>query len=300
MTIRQTSQRAAVSLLLAASAGLLAAPLAQADSAPQSQSQAQQQAQQQSQPQAQFQAPAAVPSDDLAAAQAAVRTPAVLDQLGHFFARKGVPPNQSIQLGAAAEAQAAAQAAPRISGATVPVYTLDAGFVTGTRGAPVARVDFTATKVVSADGQAASVWAVRQNGGWQVVNIASGSDENDYAAQGTASGGGTVFREPQVNAWYVLRGGRVLPLDAEARSSVGAGGVSLAAYQQLVHQRYGDKLPGSAYDKAGMGGGFSAQAAPAATAATGLPVAALTAAAALGVTALTGAGLAARRRRGRR
>ncbi|MDH6579092.1 hypothetical protein [Kitasatospora sp. MAP5-34] len=46
-----------------------------------------------------------------------------------------------------------------------------------------------------------------------------------------------------MNAWYVLRGGRVLPLDDEARRSVGAGGVSLAAYQKLVHQRYGDKLP---------------------------------------------------------
>lgn len=138
----------------------------------------------------------------------------------------------------------------------MPVYTLDAGFVSGVAGAPVARADFAATEVVAADGQTASVWTVPQGGGWRVVNIASGSDETRYAAQGA---GGTVFREPQLNAWYVLRGGRVLPLDVEARDSVGAGGVTLAAYQKLVHQRYGDKLPGSAYDRAGKGGGFETQ-----------------------------------------
>lgn len=174
----------------------------------------------------------------------------------------------------------------------MPVYTLDAGFVSGVAGAPVARADFAATEVVAADGQTASVWTVPQGGGWRVVNIASGSDETRYAAQGA---GGTVFREPQLNAWYVLRGGRVLPLDVEARDSVGAGGVTLAAYQKLVHQRYGDKLPGSAYDRAGKGGGFETQTAqPRSASGSG----ALTAVAALGVTALAGAGFAVRRRRG--
>ncbi|MDH6134970.1 hypothetical protein P3T37_004380 [Kitasatospora sp. MAA4] len=293
MTADTTTKRAAT-VLLAVTLGLLAAPLAHAAGSDA--------------------VPAAIAPSDLAAARSAVQAPAVLDQLGHFFARRGVPPNQSVQLGAADEAKAAALAAPRLTGATVPVYTLDPGFVAGTKGAPVARMDFAATAAVSADGQHASVWTVRQDGGgWQVVNIASGSDETDYAAQGASSGGGTVFREPQVNAWYVLRGGRVLPLDAEARSSVGAGGESLAAYERLVHQRYGDKLPGSAYDRAGLGGGFSANTADTAdtagtadtadtadTAAAAAPEAdtALTAAAALGVTALAGVGLAVRRRRG--
>ncbi|WP_232247475.1 hypothetical protein [Kitasatospora azatica] len=302
MTIRQIRQ-IGVAMVAVAAATALAAPLAAADTAP-----------------AAVAAPAAAPAavapsnlapSDLAAARGAVQTPAVLDQLGHFFARKGVPPTKPLQLSAAAEAQAAAQSAPQLVGSTVPVYTLDPGFVAGTAGAPVARVDFAATKVVAADGQRASVWAVQQNGSWRVVNIASGSDETDYAAQGAAGGGGTVFREPQLNAWYVLRGGRVLPLDAEARGSVGTGGVTLAAYQQLVHQRYGDKLPGSAYDKAGLGGGFSvnpvavdpvaANPVPfspvAATTGGGLNVPAVTAAATLGVTALAGAGLAVRRRR---
>ncbi|WP_063771997.1 hypothetical protein [Kitasatospora mediocidica] len=275
-----TPGRAVATAVLAAALGLLAAPLAQAAGSDATVPTT----------------PAAIPQSDLTAARDAVQTPAVLDQLGHFFARRGVPPNQTVQLSAADEAKSAAQAAPRLSGATVPVYTLDPGFVAGTKGAPVARMDFAATEAVSADGQRASVWTVPQNGGWQVVNIASGSDETDYAAQGASSGGGTVFREPQVNAWYVLRGGRVLPLDAEARSAVGAGGESLAAYQRLVHQRYGDKLPGSAYDKAGLGGGFSADA-PSAPAAGGGSLPVLTAAAALGVTALAGVALAARRRR---
>ncbi len=102
----------------------------------------------------------------------------------------------------------------------------------------------------------------------------------------------------------MLRDGRVLPLDDEARRSVGAGGVSLAAYQQLVHQRYGDKLPGSAYDRAGKGGGYQVDAAsqpvaasePAAGGGSVLP--AVTAAAALGATALAGAGAGLRRRAG--
>ncbi|PYC66650.1 hypothetical protein C7C46_31140 [Streptomyces tateyamensis] len=238
-------------------------------------------------------APATVAPSDLAAARSAAQSPAVLDQLGHFFARKGVPPTKPLAVSAATEAQAAAAAAPALVGDTVPVYTLDPAFVAGTAGAPVARVDFTATKAVSADGRSASVWTVRQNDHWQVVNIASGSDETDYAARGAAGGGGTVFREPQLNAWYVLRGGRVLPLDAEARTSVG-GGVSLAAYQKLVHQRYGDKLPGSGYDKAGLGGGFST----AGAAGQGDGLTGVLAAGALGVTALAGAALALRRRTG--
>ncbi|MEU3572704.1 hypothetical protein AB0E96_30415, partial [Kitasatospora sp. NPDC036755] len=121
-----------------------------------------------------------------------------------------------------------------------------------------------------------------------------------------------LVREPQVNAWYVLRDGRVLPLDDEARRSVGAGGVTLAAYQQLVHQRYGDKLPGSAYDRAGKGGGYEADGAAAASQTVAGPqsvsvaeasgggsvLPAVTAAAALGATALVGAGAVLRRRAG--
>ncbi len=296
MTIRQISGGAALVAVAAATLGLLAAPLAQADDGgarPAVSGEA---------------APAAVAPGDLAAARSGVQSPAVLDRVGHFFARDGLPPARTAQLGAADEAAAAAKAAPRLQGATVPVYTLDPGFVAGAKGAPVARAEFAATAVVAADGRTASVWTVAQGGAWRVVDIASGSDETDYATRGAGTGGGTVFREPQVNAWYVLRGGRVLPLDAEARSSVGAGGTTLASYQRLVHQRYGDKLPGSAYDRAGLGGGFSADppaeaatASGASSASASLPAttattAAVTAAAALGLTGLAAAGSAFRRR----
>ncbi|OKI22250.1 hypothetical protein [Streptomyces sp. CB03911] len=241
-------------------------------------------------------APVPVAAGELAQAAAAAQSPAVLDKLGHFFARKGVPPTGGLTLGAAEEAKAAAAAAPRLSGETVAVYTLDRDFVAGAPGAPVAKAEFAATRAVSADGQVASVWTVREAGGWRVVNVASGGDESDYPALAASGGGGTAFREPQINAWYVLRGGRVLPLDDEARRSVGAGGTDLAAYQRLVHQRYGDKLPGSVYDRAGEGGGYRPDAAAEATGGGGGTLAAAAAGAALGVTAVTGAALALRRR----
>ncbi|MGW4382859.1 hypothetical protein [Kitasatospora sp. NPDC004531] len=261
--------RAAATLAAAAVLGLVAAPLAQA---------------------ADHQQPAA---GDLAAARAAAQSPSVLDQLGHFFARGGVPPTQPLALAPSEEAQAARAAAPRLSGETVAVRTLDAGFVAGRPGAPVATVEFTATKAVAADGRAASVWTAQQNGAWRVVNIASGSDETDYAARAAADGG-TAFREPQLGAWYELKDGRVLPLDDTARRSVGAHGTTVAAYQQLVHQRYGDKLPGSAYDAAGKAGGFQAEAADAAAPDRTGPL--LAAGAALGATALAGAVIGVRRR----
>src|SRR5262249_11269815 len=103
---------------------------------------------------------------------------------------------------------------------------------------------------------------------------------------------GTAFREPQLDAWYVQRVGRVLPLNDAARRSVGPDGVSLAAYRALVHQRYADKLPGSAYDRAGEGGGYGS----AASAGPSVLAAAWTAGAAVGVSALAGAVLGARRR----
>ncbi|MEV7597724.1 hypothetical protein AB0O91_10130 [Kitasatospora sp. NPDC089797] len=280
MTELRRTRRAAVTALLAAGLALALAPAAQADIQPAPG------------------APEPVPATELAQARSAVQDPSVLDKVGHFFARKGVPPTQQLTIGAAEEAKAAGDAAPRLAGDTVPVYTLDAGFVAGTPGAPVAKAEFTASKVVAADGQSASVWTVRQGDSWRVVNIASGGDESDYAAKAAGTGGGTAFREPQVNAWYVLRDGRVLPLDDEARRSVGAGGVSLAGYQKLVHQRYGDKLPGSAYDREGKGGGYAVDAAaqqPATGDGSTLP--AVTAAAALGATALVGAGAVLRRRR---
>ncbi|MCW5253570.1 hypothetical protein [Streptomyces sp. SHP 1-2] len=194
----------------------------------------------------------------LSAAHRAAGSGATLKVLETFFARDGVPPGRKGALAPAQEARAAAAAEPRLVGDAVPVYSLNPAFVTATAAdrAPVAAMEFAASKAVDADGDTASVWTAKVDGRWQVVNIATGSDETDYAARADAGSGAVVFREPQLNAWYRVAAGRVLPLNDEARASVGARGTSLAGYQRLVHQRYADKMPGSGYDRAGYAGGF--------------------------------------------
>ncbi|MFB6819660.1 hypothetical protein ACFCV8_34550, partial [Streptomyces sp. NPDC056347] len=191
--------------------------------------------------------------DALAAARQAAAEPATLDTLARFFAREGT-------VGRSA-------AAPRIEGATVPVRTLDADFVAGKPGAPVARLDYLATTAVSSDGQKASLWSLPKegtDGTWQVVNIATGDDESRYAAAGARKlPGGTVFREPQIDAWYVQKGTKVLPLDQDAVHAVGARGTTLAAYRARVRAAYGDKLPGSGYARSGKAGGYDPSTAPA-------------------------------------
>ncbi|WP_030564689.1 hypothetical protein [Streptomyces aureocirculatus] len=179
------------------------------------------------------------------AAHEAAEAPKTLDTLSRFFAREG--------------AVTKAAADPRVPGdKAVPVYYLSPDFVAGKERAPIARMEFLASRAVSADGQEASLWSVRQGGSWQIVNIATGDDETHYARVGADKlPGGTVFHEPQINAWYVTNGARVLPLDKDARRAVGAGGTTTAAYQQRVHKEYGDKLPGSAYAKSGKAGGFA-------------------------------------------
>ncbi|MQS40098.1 hypothetical protein [Streptomyces katsurahamanus] len=180
---------------------------------------------------------------DLAAARDAATAPATVETLSRFFARDG--------------AVARSAAAPRAAGTTVPVRTLAPEFVAGKAGAPIARTEFLATKAVSSDGQIASVWAARQGAEWQVVNIATGDDEFRYARLGERKlPGGTVFREPQTDAWYVSGGTKVLPLDKDAIRAVGAKGTTVGAYRDRVRAAYGDKLPGSAYAKKGLAGGY--------------------------------------------
>ncbi|MFE7132579.1 hypothetical protein ACFVIM_17145 [Streptomyces sp. NPDC057638] len=191
--------------------------------------------------------PAAPSADELTQARNAATAPATMDTLSRFFARDG--------------AVARSAAAPRADGRTVAVLTLSPEFVAGKKGAPVARVDVLATPAVSSDGQKASVWAARQGTRWQVVNIATGDDEFRYATLGARKlPGGTVFREPQIDAWYVTKGTRVLPLDDDATRAIGAKGTTLAVYGDRVRASYADKLPGSEYAKEGYAGGFDAAA----------------------------------------
>ncbi|MGW1840515.1 hypothetical protein [Streptomyces sp. NPDC002067] len=194
-------------------------------------------------------APPAAPSRaSVTAAHEAAAAPATVATLAQFFAHDG--------------SLTAAKAAPRVGDRTVPVYTLSPDFVRRTPGAPVARLDFLATGAVASDGRTASVWTVRRGDSWKVVNIATGDDETRAAAAGSRlAAGGTVFHEPQINAWYVQQGDRIRPLGAEAREAIGDRGTTVAAYQRRVAAAYGDKLPGSAYDRRGEAGGYGAPAA---------------------------------------
>ncbi|MFE9932110.1 hypothetical protein [Streptomyces sp. NPDC005533] len=221
--------------------------------------------------------PGAATAEDRAAATRAATAPDTLATLSRFFAREGkVSPTA---------------ARPRIDGEVVPVNHLSPDFVAGRAGAPVARLEFLAGKAVSSDGQQAALWTARTEAGWQVVNIATGDDEFRYARLGAEKlPGGTVFREPQIDAWYVAGGGRVLPLDEDAVRAVGAVGADLDGYRARVAAAYGDKLPGSAYASRGLAGGYAE---PAVADAAGTPVGVVAA----GALALGGAGLLALRRR---
>ncbi|NKI41266.1 hypothetical protein [Streptomyces physcomitrii] len=187
--------------------------------------------------------PAAPSGASLSAAHRAADSAETRETLARFFARDG--------------ALSRAAADPEVGAETVPVYYLSPRFVAGEKDAAVGELQFLAGRAVASDGQKASLWTAKQGGSWQVVNIATGDDETRYAALGERKlPGGTVFHEPQIGAWYVQGGQRVLPLNADAKKAVGKQGTTLAAYQKRVHRAYGDKLPGSAYDKAGEAGGF--------------------------------------------
>ncbi|MDX6364002.1 MAG: hypothetical protein QOC85_3012, partial [Streptomyces sp.] len=192
----------------------------------------------------------------LAAAHRAATTPATLDTLTRFFAHDAGTGETHDAAGSRTVVHA------RVDDDTVPVRYLSPDFVAGKKGAPVARLVFMATGAVAADGREASVWTAPQGGTWQVVNIASGDDETKYAALGARSlPGGTVFHEPQIDAWYVASHARVLPLDEDARRAIGARGTTLDAYRARVHRAYADKLPGSPYATSGEAGGYGPEAA---------------------------------------
>ncbi|WP_214321310.1 hypothetical protein [Nonomuraea sediminis] len=186
------------------------------------------------------------PSDPTPSDVAQARAAAVgaRDTVGKFFATHGQPAKDRV-----------APVAAQVDGPTVTVNDLNPAFVSG-QSQQIARFAFLATQATAPDGQTASIWTTRIKAGtWVVSNIASGSDEQQYAAQP-----GTVFREPQLNAWYALRDGQVHPLNQEAVQSTGSNPVPVATYQRLVQQRYGDKLPGSSYALDGYAGGYAPQA----------------------------------------
>ncbi|MEU3958304.1 hypothetical protein AB0F42_00420 [Streptomyces buecherae] len=213
-------------------------------------------------------APASVSSADRDAAAKALASQDTTDRVGSFFVRlaerERATERDTLDAGVT-RAEAAAQA-PRLVGPAVPVYSLNPDFVRGrsTAAEPVAEFAYLASEVRSASGATATVWTVRdaKTQRWAVANVISGTDEVSF---GRKSAGDLVFTEPQIAAWYALDGDRVLPLNKSARDAVGARGTSVAAYQDRVHDRYADKLPGSDYQRSGQFGGdgpADAQAAP--------------------------------------
>jgi hypothetical protein len=193
--------------------------------------------------------PAAVPASVVTQARTVLHARSTVARVTRFFATE---PGAH---------RAAATGTPTLAATPVPVYVLSPGFVRSGAG-PVATLSVLATTATAADSRTASVWAAPgADGHWKVVNIASGADETTYAKK---AGTGTAFHEPQLDAWYALRGDTVRPLNAAARTQVGTG-ESVAAYQRQVHRRYADRLPGSRYAKTGLAGGYGPATGPAGT-----------------------------------
>ncbi|WP_043262907.1 hypothetical protein [Streptomyces sp. CT34] len=148
--------------------------------------------------------------------------------------------------------------------APVALYELAPEFVTGkTKPTPgsVVRLSHLASLANGNNGHKATVLlsSGAKSGGksWHLAGVRDGDSDVAYARQTTGSGPATVFTEPQIHAWYRLKNNTVEPLNREATSGLrGKQTVTLAEYQKLVHGRYADKLPGSAYDRKGLAGGY--------------------------------------------
>lgn len=150
----------------------------------------------------------------------------------------------------------------------VPLYELAPEFVTGktepTTGS-VLRLSYLASRVSATNGRQAAVLLApgkpAESGkgaqDWQLAGIRDGDTDISAAERGTDQA--RTFMEPQIHGWYRLTGdGSVEPLNKEARTALqGKPRVTLAAYQRLVAKRYGDKQPGSSYDRKGLAGGYA-------------------------------------------
>ncbi|WP_310723573.1 hypothetical protein [Streptomyces sp. N2A] len=146
----------------------------------------------------------------------------------------------------------------------IALYELAPEFVTGktkpTAG-NVTRLSYLASRANDASGHKATVLLASTakggggSGGWHLMGVRDGDSDLTYGKQTTDHS--KVFTEPQIHAWYRLKNDIVEPLNREAASGLGGKRtVTLAAYQKLVHSRYADKMPGSAYDRKGLAGGF--------------------------------------------
>lgn len=135
----------------------------------------------------------------------------------------------------------------------VAVYQPTAAFLAGNSGT-TAELAYVAVPATLGNGTAATVWTQREGAGWSVFNVASGDVEKRLASQ---TGKGYLLTEPQAGAWYAVDGDTVTVLDGSTVAKTGEK-MTLAAYREALQSRYGDKLPGSTYDRTGAAGGYGA------------------------------------------
>uniref|UniRef100_A0AAU2JVH8 Secreted protein n=1 Tax=Streptomyces sp. NBC_00049 TaxID=2903617 RepID=A0AAU2JVH8_9ACTN len=212
-------------------------------------------------------------------AQQAVRSDQLRDTVSRFLvsARQAgtAPAADGGAVGAPGNAPAAVAAPPGFDlKDPVPMFEISPEFVTGkARATPetALRLSYLASRVTASDGKHAAVLLAPKGNagaaegaaqnvgaeGWQLAGIRDGDTEVGFAERGTPQA--RTFTEPQIHAWYRLTAeGVVEPLNEEATTGLGGKpGVTLAAYQKLVTARYGDKMPGSEYDRKGLAGGYA-------------------------------------------
>lgn len=212
-------------------------------------------------------------------AQQAVRSDQLRDTVSRFLVsarQQGTRPGaDGGTVGTPGNAPAAVAAPPGFElKDPVPMFEISPEFVSGkTQANPqtAIRLSYLASRVTASDGKNAAVLlapkgdaATTGSGprnvgaeGWQLAGIRDGDAEVGFAERGTAQA--RTFTEPQIHAWYRLTAdGMVEPLNEEATTGLGGKrGVTLAAYQKLVTSRYGDKMPGSEYDRKGLAGGYA-------------------------------------------
>ncbi|TQF01492.1 hypothetical protein E6W39_03575 [Kitasatospora acidiphila] len=236
---------------------------------------------------------------DLAGAQQVLASDHVHSTVSQFLgAMAAGSPSGAPTMPRAAESPVAGQAFSM--DAPVPLYELSPDFVRGTSSVTpgnTVHLAFLATPVTSKDGHHADVLLSHRTGSWALAGVRSESEDTGYAKRATP--GTTIFTEPQIHAWYELADDKVQPLNHEAQDGLaGRPSLSLAEYQKLVHQRYADELPGSAYDQKGLAGGYGLASAQKAQQ-SGPSTAELGASGAAAL-ALAGGTLTLRRRRARR
>ncbi|XGP75510.1 hypothetical protein V5P93_003022 [Actinokineospora auranticolor] len=130
----------------------------------------------------------------------------------------------------------------------VAAYVLNPDFVRGDADAPAGVLQYIAVTATADNGTRATLRATPDAPGtWVVGSVFSGDDEDVMSKR--LSPDSVLLNEPQINGWYELRPTGVVLLQASLPQNPVGALIPLAEYQKQVNHRYGDKLPGSDYEK---------------------------------------------------